>query len=291
MAPPCPTCQQLICDDTADTALYSIEASLFPFVLNCPPGFDCGGSDGFKMLCCGQLVSVTFPAGATADQKTTLIQGVVNECAAILPLCNQMPGCQAPPCTNNLFYNRPQTCSIPCPDGTLFFYTTPAGLFADFSQAIADMEALDYACQQVALRRLCMGKLPNCLCFGSTFTAQVPSTGGLGPIRFSVSGGSFPPGLSLSSSGVISGIPSLSGVFPFSIKATANDGSYVIKPFSMSVIKIESTSLPNYTIGVPYSYQLLASGGSGNYAWKIVSGSLPSGLTMDINGLISGTPT
>jgi hypothetical protein len=40
-----------------------------------------------------------------------------------------------------------------------------------------------------------------------------------------------------------------------------------------------------------YSYQVQASGGSGPYTWKITSGSLPVGLSMAANGLITGNPT
>ncbi len=51
------------------------------------------------------------------------------------------------------------------------------------------------------------------------------------------------------------------------------------------------TTLPEFTQGDAYSFQVPGSGGSGNYAFKITSGSLPAGLTMSSTGLISGTPT
>lgn len=292
MPAPCPICQPIICDAPEDTTLYSLQRDIFPFVLFCPPGFNCGLADGFKMVCCGQLISVSFPPGATADEKTALIQSVVNQCAAILPLCGQgRPACSTPPCdTTKLFYNRDATCSIPCPDGTVFFYTVAAGTFAALTQAIADQEALDYACQQVALRQVCIGNFSTCACVGSSFLARVPITGGIPPITFSVFSGFLPGGLSLSSTGTISGTPTTAGVFDFQIRARSIDGGFVIKPFQISVIEITSTSLPAFTIGVPYSYQLTAAGGSGNYKWKIVSGTLPPGLVMDNNGLISGTP-
>ncbi len=40
-----------------------------------------------------------------------------------------------------------------------------------------------------------------------------------------------------------------------------------------------------------YRHQLGASGGTGSYSWTVARGSLPAGLTLDSNGLISGTPT
>lgn len=42
--------------------------------------------------------------------------------------------------------------------------------------------------------------------------------------------------------------------------------------------------------GVQY-FQLQVNGGSGNYTWSITSGTLPTGLTLSSNGLVSGTPT
>jgi ferredoxin len=49
-------------------------------------------------------------------------------------------------------------------------------------------------------------------------------------------------------------------------------------------------TLPNATVGQAYSYQLVASGGSGIYTFTIASGSLPQGLTLSNSGFISGTP-
>ena len=41
---------------------------------------------------------------------------------------------------------------------------------------------------------------------------------------------------------------------------------------------------------VAYVDSLIAIGGNGNYSWSIISGTLPSGLSMASNGVISGTP-
>ena len=52
-----------------------------------------------------------------------------------------------------------------------------------------------------------------------------------------------------------------------------------------------SESIPEGTVGVPYSYQLEACCGTPPYKIKIVEGQLPAGLSMDQTGLITGTPT
>lgn len=43
--------------------------------------------------------------------------------------------------------------------------------------------------------------------------------------------------------------------------------------------------------GQPYSFQCAATGGTAPYTWVVTSGSLPTGLTLSSEGLLSGTPT
>jgi hypothetical protein len=51
-------------------------------------------------------------------------------------------------------------------------------------------------------------------------------------------------------------------------------------------------SAPAGQVGVPYTGQLTAAGGSGAYSWSVSSGALPVGLSLDTNtGVIAGTPT
>lgn len=48
---------------------------------------------------------------------------------------------------------------------------------------------------------------------------------------------------------------------------------------------------PPGAVGQSYRYQLRAWGGGGSYSWRLVAGSLPSGLALDSrSGLISGLP-
>jgi hypothetical protein len=49
--------------------------------------------------------------------------------------------------------------------------------------------------------------------------------------------------------------------------------------------------LPGGRLNQPYSVTLQATGGTPPYTWSLASGSLPRGLTLSSNGVISGTPT
>jgi hypothetical protein len=67
--------------------------------------------------------------------------------------------------------------------------------------------------------------------------------------------------------------------------------SVSVLPAAVVPLVITTTTIPNAQVGVPYSQQLVATGGTTPYTWSITLGSLPSGLSMDSTGLITGTPT
>ncbi len=57
-----------------------------------------------------------------------------------------------------------------------------------------------------------------------------------------------------------------------------------------TTVVIVTTSLPSAFVGVPYSTTLSAEGGNGSYAWRLVSGALPEGVSLTPNGSLTGTP-
>lgn len=288
MAEPCPTCFPINCDGIDDSNLYSLEREIFPFVLNCPPGFDCNDPSQFNMVCCGQLLSATFPADATIDDKLAIIAEIVNQCQVRNSFCGNNPGGGG---TTQLYYNNPKACTVLCPDGNPFEFFVPAGVFLDTNQTNADNRAQEYACEQARLRRICLGPITGCLCVGSAYSYALTHTGGVAPFSWQISAGSLPPGLAIDQTGTISGTPTTNGTYNFTVMVTCADGSFMSKPYTLAVLEITTTVLDAYSIGNPYTFQLQAAGGSGNYQWRIKSGSLPPGLTMDNNGKITGTPT
>src|SRR5581483_5205844 len=56
--------------------------------------------------------------------------------------------------------------------------------------------------------------------YGTSYSQSLAATGGLGAYSWSLSAGSLPAGITLSTSGVLSGTPTASGAFPFTAKVT-----------------------------------------------------------------------
>lgn len=55
-------------------------------------------------------------------------------------------------------------------------------------------------------------------------------------------------------------------------------------------LTVTTTELPNCIVGLDYKVTLFAEGGVPPYSWRLASGSLPDGLTLDAEGIISGVP-
>ena len=124
-----------------------------------------------------------------------------------------------------------------------------------------------------------------------TFTAK--ATGFPAPI-FSLVSGALPSGVSLSSSGVLSGTPAAGtgGSFKFTLKASNGVGSGVTQSFTLTVNQaaaITSDNKVTFTTGAAGSFTAVATG----YpvpVFSVVSGTLPSGVTLSSGGVLSGTP-
>jgi hypothetical protein len=136
---------------------------------------------------------------------------------------------------------------------------------------------------------------------GTAYSASLAATGGTAPYAFSLAS-ALPAGLALASNGSISGTPTATGTFSFTVTARDSEATpqTVSKAESITVsaasktvgsLSITTTSLASGTASKAYSSTLAATGGTAPYAWSIASGSLPAGLTLSTAGVISGTPT
>ena len=134
---------------------------------------------------------------------------------------------------------------------------------------------------------------------GTPYSQTFWGSGGTAGYTFSMTAGSLPAGMTLSTGGVLSGTPTAGGTFNFTV--TALDSSTGTGPYSGSrayaftvnapSIFITPTSLPNGTAGTAYSQTVVASGGTSGYTYTVDSGALPSGLSLSSGGILSGTPT
>lgn len=271
-----------------DLDRYNLQDDTFLFVLVCPPGIVCNGSNVVFLLCCdGTTLQGNIPLGTSITRRNQIISGLVAECERRRSFCGNPPD-------GTLFYSAPASCTVFCPDGTPFIYTVPAGVFIASTFEAAQAAAKAYACEQAPNFLLCLGQFNACLCAGTFFSGSISIQSNHAPFRVSVISGSFPAGMTLRTSGnsvIISGIPTTAGVYPFTIRVTDQFGNAQARSYTIRVLSITTSSITGYTVGVPYTFQLQASGGSGNYAWRIVSGTLPDGLFLFSSGVITGTPT
>ena len=104
----------------------------------------------------------------------------------------------------------------------------------------------------------------------------------------------LPTGMSIDSSGVISGTPTVSGTFPVAVTVTDRWGGQATANYSLviNIVPTVSTlSLPNGELTVGYSAPTMtASGGTSPYTWTD-NGLSTIGLSVSSAGVITGTPT
>src|SRR5579863_293955 len=130
---------------------------------------------------------------------------------------------------------------------------------------------------------------------GIPYSQALLPGGGVSPFTWTMTGsGSLPPGLSLSPGGVISGTPVAGGTYHFTVQVTDAGGRTATASLTISMavapLAITTSSLPNGQLTVAYSQPLAASGGVAPYTWSLVSGTISPGLSLNSNGVISGTP-
>ncbi len=141
-----------------------------------------------------------------------------------------------------------------------------------------------------------------------SYTWKMSEGSGSYPMTWSIESGSLPPGLSLSTasdtrSATASGTPTKSGSFSFYV--VVKDGGtggppstevkYTINISPGSAPKpkltVTTTSLPDATVNQAYTAPPLAASGGTVSSWTLASGTLPPGVALGANGVISGTPT
>ncbi|NUQ34705.1 MAG: putative Ig domain-containing protein, partial [Planctomycetaceae bacterium] len=128
---------------------------------------------------------------------------------------------------------------------------------------------------------------------GLAYSQSLSASGGVEPYTWSVAGGTLPDGLSLDDeTGAISGTPEDADEFSLIVQVADDIGNVASSVFSITIyeeLTLLTIALPNAATSGSYSASLESSGGRSPVQWTLVSGSLPSG--MSLGGVQNATAT
>jgi large repetitive protein len=135
---------------------------------------------------------------------------------------------------------------------------------------------------------------------GAAYSQTLAATGGTAPYVWVVApGSSLPPGWNLTGGGVLTGTPGDGTAFSFTVQVTDSNGVSTAKIFLLSFKPaaptiVTGSLLRSGSVGLAYNEVLAVEGGTAPYGWTLLSGSLPSGLSLggggSVAGVINGVP-
>jgi len=124
------------------------------------------------------------------------------------------------------------------------------------------------------------------------YSVQLTATGA-GSYTWSLASGTPPPGIGLSTTGLLSGTPTQVGAFTFTVLAREGARSDT-KTLTLTVVEqlvATGGTLSRAEVSRPFAYAPSARGGLAPYTWSLASGALPTGLALDpATGAIRGIP-
>lgn len=261
--------------------------------------------------CAQQVISVDFCDGTSQDfvipSDPVAAQAVYDQIKQMSQTrweyCN-LHG-QVPPPGNWLWFNTPQSATSTCPDGLSFTYTVPAGSVLGSSLQLANQGAYARALARANANKVCLGDLvPANACYNEDYSGSITMTGpapaGAGQNFWSLTAGALPTGLTFNGGPIdhglpvtITGTPTQSGTFTFTVRVDTPNGAYMEKQFTLCVIQISPATPISIPVNTPASIQLTADACAvAPLNWQVTLGHLPTGLSLDEStGLITGTPT
>lgn len=134
---------------------------------------------------------------------------------------------------------------------------------------------------------------------GLVYHYEIGTHAGCLPHRLVILSGQLPPGLTLTQlndhTGLVSGVATESGTFSAWLAVRDCDNKSAETLFTWEVwdrrFGIDTKALPGAVAGSSYSTTLATWGVPSNTTWELTAGTLPAGLALSKEGVISGTPT
>ena len=130
------------------------------------------------------------------------------------------------------------------------------------------------------------------LIVGDFMEEELVASGGTPPYSWELIEGELPEGISLTD-GRLDGLSNNPFSSVFTLSLSDSEGIVTEKDFTLNIVdpvKIFTKTISAATSGAEYQFVLEASGGSEPYSWSISEGSLPPGLEISQNGVITGLP-
>jgi len=243
----------------------------------------------------GGATSVSISAGATSvdgSDSTTLTAAVAND-------------------NNNLGVSWSLTGggSLSNQSTTSVTYTAPTATSSSVTVTVTATSRLEET--RLATAQITVPPVPSVTstnsgfagAVGSAYSAQLAGTNGVAPYTWSVASGSnLPAGLTLSPSGLVSGTPLAGAGGSTNVIFQLKDSGTPVALTATKTITLAITPAPTISFAgtMPatgsynqtYSGSAAASGGLGGLTYSVISGALPTGLTLNAaTGAVAGTIT
>lgn len=129
------------------------------------------------------------------------------------------------------------------------------------------------------------------------YTQSLQAVNGSGTLAWRLQSGNLPPGMTLSSTGAVTGTPDTAGTYTFSVAVndssnppltTSRSYTLQVEPFSFAT----APTLGDGGVGRSYFGGLALTNGTGPFNFVVVSGALPPGVNLTAaTGTFSGSPT
>ena len=183
--------------------------------------------------------------------------------------------------------------------GTSILYTPNPGFFGtdNFTYTATNAQGSSSASVTVTVSPPTLAFTPSAGALaggmvGTAYRQTITVAGGVAPYGYAVSPNSLPAGLSLDpTTGAITGTPTASGSFGFTISATDSYGARGTVNYSLAVAPPPAPftftpsggAMAEAMAGEDYRQGISAEGGTGALVYRIASGALPAGMAFNIS--------